>query len=452
MSLPERITAASLRIREGRSTPSSLLDGCLKQIASLENRINAWVLVDEDHARRTAEELNREVAEGRLRGPLHGIPIGIKDIIDVRGLPTLAGSRIRDGHVASEDAEIVARLREAGAVILGKTVTTQFACFDPPPTRNPWNLNHTPGGSSSGSAAAVATGMCLGAIGSQTGGSLGRPASYCGIASFKPSYGRVSMHGIVPVAFSLDVVGPMAHTMADLAVMMDVMAGFDRKDPISVQTEWHGGQRDESAPVLGWCESFFMENADEDVEATTRVVMRKLQEAGAKLVPIRLPDSFSAVHAMHMQLMRAEAAMHHKQTFPSRRNEYAPGLASMLEEGNSISAPDYAEARRHQVAFRRAITEALAPVEALLTPATHTVAPARLDTTGNPKFNIPWSFSGLPAATFPCALNEAGMPMAIQLAGAPFSDPLLIKVAAWCESVVGFGMTAPCLALKPPSG
>ena len=281
--------------------------------------------------------------------------------------------------------------------------------------------------------------MCLGAIGTQTGGSLGRPASYCGIASFKPTHGRLSMHGIVPVAFSLDVVGPMARTASNLKAMMDVMAGYDPKDPICSRTTTHP-KRDGvmRPPRLGVFESFFTDEADEDMRAAMDAATERLKEAGATIATVSLPRSFGRVHEMHMRIMSAEAAMHHQETFPTRRDEYAPGLASLLEAGRAMSATEYAEARRHQLLFRREILTAFEDVDALLTPATHTAAPARLDTTGNPKFNVPWSFSGLPAATIPCAITSSGMPVALQLVGAPHTDQAVLRTAVRCERNLGF--------------
>ncbi|HWA97397.1 MAG TPA: amidase, partial [Pirellulales bacterium] len=215
---------AGKAIRTGELSPLDLVDRCLERIERFEPRVHAWVMVDAEGARREARRLADELAAGNERGPLHGIPIGIKDIIDVAGWPTRAGSPIRAGHVAARDAELVANLRRAGAIILGKTVTTEFAGFDPPPTHNPWNLKRTPGGSSSGSAAAVATGMCLAAVGTQTGGSITRPASFCGIAGCKPAHGMVSVDGVVPFAPTLDHPGPMARAVDDLRVMLEAMS------------------------------------------------------------------------------------------------------------------------------------------------------------------------------------------------------------------------------------
>src|SRR5437588_6861174 len=223
--------AASAALRLGRISPVDLLDTCLERIDRYEPRVHAWVFVDWDSARAEAERADAELRRGLWRGPLHGIPLGIKDIFDVFDWPTAAGSRLWAKSMARRDATVVQRLRQAGAVLLGKTVTTQWASFDPPVTVNPWHPSRTPGGSSSGSAAAVACGMCLGALGSQTGGSITRPASYCGVAGCKPTYGRVSGAGVVPLAGSMDHPGPMARTARDLAVILQAIAGPDPRDP-----------------------------------------------------------------------------------------------------------------------------------------------------------------------------------------------------------------------------
>ena len=220
--LPTIFDAASA-IRTGGLSPVELVAKCLEAIDRYEPRVRAWVLVDRAGARTEAERLEKAARRGEWRGPLHGIPLGIKDIIDVAGWPTAAGSRLWANQVAGRDAEVVARLLKAGAILLGKTVTTPYASFDPPPTRNPWNLERTPGGSSSGSAAAVACGMCLGALGSQTGGSLTRPASYCGVATCKPSFGAVSVDGVLPLSPSMDHVGPIARSVRDLAILLKVI-------------------------------------------------------------------------------------------------------------------------------------------------------------------------------------------------------------------------------------
>ena len=229
MAEPTTITEAAEFIRTGALTPSDLLEQCLARIDRYEERVRAWVHIDREGAREQASRLTAEVKQNGYRGPLHGIPVGIKDIIDVFDMPTGCGSKRWANSYARRDATCVERLRQAGAVIMGKTVTTAYASFDPPITRNPWNPAHTPGGSSSGSAAAVACGMCLGALATQTGGSITRPASYCGVYSLKPTYGRVSVDGVLPLAPSMDHAGVMANCVRDLAILFQAIAGPDTR-------------------------------------------------------------------------------------------------------------------------------------------------------------------------------------------------------------------------------
>src|ERR1700730_17802572 len=219
------IHAAAGAIRARKTTPLELVEMCLANVDRWESTVRAWVFLERDYPRAEAKLLTEELGKGQYRGPLHGIPIAVKDIFDVFDWPTAAGSQLWENSIAREDCEVVRRLRAAGAIFLGKTVTTQYASFDPPVTRNPWNVEKTPGGSSSGSAVALATGMCLGALGSQTGGSITRPASYCGVTGCKPTYGRVSVDGVVPLAFSMDHPGPMAGCVRDLATMLQVIGG-----------------------------------------------------------------------------------------------------------------------------------------------------------------------------------------------------------------------------------
>lgn len=433
MSGPTTIVLASQQIAAGRTSPTECVERCLAQIDAHEGRLHCWVSVDRQGARQVARRLDAEIAQNRNRGPLHGIPVGIKDIIDVAGMPTLAGSTLRAGHAAKRDAPLVARLRAAGAIILGKTVTTEFACFDPAPTRNPWNILHTPGGSSSGSAAAVAAGMCLGAIGTQTGGSITRPASYCGIAGCKPSFGMVDVTGVVPVSKHLDHPGPLARCVADLRIMLEVLA-----DVVLPRGELEEG------PRIGLIESYFLEQADAEVTAAVRAAVATLREAGATIESVRLPDSFSELHAMHRIIMAVDAARHHKPWFPTRRDAYGPNIAALLDEGLSTSKEQYRAALAHQQQFKQDIGELLRPFDALLTPATVTPAPASLETTGDPSFNSPWSHAGVPTVSFPCAVSGEGLPIALQWVGAAGTDAHLLSVAEWCEEQIGFDQS-PCL-------
>jgi aspartyl-tRNA(Asn)/glutamyl-tRNA(Gln) amidotransferase subunit A len=436
--MSETITSASAKLRSRQLTAIQLVEDCLARIRRFEDRVHAWVLVDEEGARAAAEEMDRETQDGDFRGPLHGIPLGIKDIVDVAGWPTLAGSPIRRGHVAQSDAEIVERLRNAGAIILGKTVTTEFASFDPPPTRNPWNLERTPGGSSSGSCAAVALGMCLGAIGSQTGGSITRPASFCGVCGCKPTYGRVSLEGIVPLAHSMDHPGPIARSVADLAVLLDAIA---RQDPSDTTLEMPARSE---PPRLGLLEGFFHDQASPEVRDSVQRVVQTLRSRGAEVQPAALESDIADVYKRHRRVMAVEAAEYHRPWFPQRRAEYGRWIGALLDEGWNTTAIDYAEALRRQTEFQIEVLVALADADALILPATVTPAPG-LESTGDPRFNSLWSYGGLPTVCLPCSLSPDGLPLGFQLVGWPYSEGSLLAVAAWCEQCLNFTPRPPML-------
>jgi len=436
VSEPISITHAAAQIRRGNTTPLDLVESCLARIDKYEDRLHAWVIVDESGARRTAEQLGRE----KPRGPLHGIPLGIKDIIDVAGFPTRAGSPLRERHMAQTDAPLVAALRRAGAIVLGKTVTVEFACFDPSPTVNPWNERHTPGGSSSGSAAAVAVGMCLGAIGTQTGGSLVRPSAYCGIATCKPTFGTLDINGIVPVSYHLDHPGPMARKVDDLKVMLRCMTALPGETP--PLGPWPEGQ----PPRLGLLEQFFLEEADEQIREVMHQTLAKLRAAGAEIQPVTFADGFQQIRSMHRRIISVEAAAYHRQQFAANREAYGPLITGLLDEGLTISGVDYADALARQRTYSRQVASLLENVDALIMPSTDSTAPASRTTTGTPKFQAPWSCAGLPVVSLPCGLAADGLPTAVQLVGRRHGEMELLQVARWCEGTIAFDQLPPILA------
>ncbi len=451
MGNPLNLVDASAAIRGGQLTPLELVSDCLRRIERFDARVSAWVVVDAGGAMRAAAERTEEIKAGKYRGALHGIPVGIKDILDVAGMPTRAGSTLTDARSATVDATVVARLRAAGAIILGKTVTTEFACFDPAPTRNPWNLEHTPGGSSSGSAAALALAMCPGAVGSQTGGSITRPASYCGVAGVKPTRGCVSRAGVLPVSFHLDHVGTMARTAADCALLLHAIAGDDPRDPAASPRDVFkiedclGHAAGSQPPRFGIVRPYFFEGADAEVAELTQRAIHSLGERGARFVELALPEGFDQVHAMHRRLMAAEAADFHRTTFGAPRGGYGPNMAGLLAEGFAVSMGEYQEALRHQVLFGHALARSLAGIHALVTPSTPSAAPASLASTGDPRFNSPWSFAGVPTVSIPIALTSAGMPISLQLIGPAWSEAGLLAAAIWCERVLEFRAVPPMM-------
>ncbi|HEV8003583.1 MAG TPA: amidase [Planctomycetaceae bacterium] len=437
----ETIVGSARALRVGQTTSHTLVDACLARIDEWEPRVHAWVSIDRDGARQRAHELDREYRDGRWRGPLHGIPLGIKDIIDIAGLPTGAGSQQMAQSRASSDATVVRKLRDAGAILLGKTVTTQFACFDPPPTRNPWNVERTPGGSSSGSAAGVATGMCLGAIGSQTGGSITRPATYCGVAGCKPSYGRVSLAGVVLLAPSFDHPGPIARCVADLAILLDVISGHDPADPHSstepvTPMDWFAKTPEiRRPPVLARLGGFFATMATPIMHGALDSALAHFRARGASLVEAPWPPTFADVHRNHRRIFQYELALSHKTRIRQYRDDYLPGLAALVEEGLAISESEYLEAKRHQEATSREVACIFSDAEVAVCPAALGPAPDP-STTGDPGFNSPWSYTGLPTVSLPIALAPDGLPLGIQLVGRRNDERPLFEAALWCEAAL----------------
>jgi aspartyl-tRNA(Asn)/glutamyl-tRNA(Gln) amidotransferase subunit A len=426
------IHEAGAAFRQGRSTPTAVLERCLTQIEAMETRVKAWVFVAEEEAREQAERLTKELARGDDRGPLHGIPIGIKDIFDVFDWPTAAGSKIWARSFARKDAVAVERLRQAGAILLGKTVTTPFASFDPPHTRNPWDPDRTPGGSSSGSAVAIACGMCLGALASQTGGSTTRPAAYCGVASLKPTFGRISTEGIVPLAPSMDHVGLMTRCVRDLAILFGVLT-----DPFPTFSTKGALSEPDRPPVLGLLNGMFTDRMEPVMSDAISHAVSKLKAAGAQFVTLDPPAAFAEVLPRHRTVMAVEAAEFHEVRFRRHPEDYPPKIAELIQEGLNTPATDYVRALHHKEALTNAIVEQLqlSEIDSLFLPATLGPAPLA-DTTGNPAFNSPWSYTGLPTVSFPISWTDDGLPLSVQMVGDRLREEDLLRWAAWCEAAI----------------
>jgi aspartyl-tRNA(Asn)/glutamyl-tRNA(Gln) amidotransferase subunit A len=419
------VREAAEGIRGGACSSEALVEACLARVGAAEPEVKAWAHVDGDGARAAARERDAEARAGRLRGPLHGVPIGIKDIFDVAGMPTTAGARAFAHTRPTRDCSAVARLRAAGAVILGKTHTTQFAYRDPAPTRNPWNRAHTPGGSSSGSAAAVAARMVPGAIGSQTVGSILRPAAFCGVVGLKGPHGLVPLDGVVPLAWSLDHAGPFARSVDDAALLLAVLA--DRVvEP-----------RAPGAPRLAVGRQLF-DRAEPALRRHLELVVKRLAEAGARVAELTLPEVFDEIHAAGQIVLEVEAAAYHQAMFARHAADYGPGMAEMVARGLTRLATEYVAANRARLAFRDAMIPLLEAHDALLSPTAPGPAPAGLGWTGDASLCAPWSSAGVPSVTLPSGVDETGLPLALQLVQAPGGLARLLGVAAWCERALGF--------------
>ncbi len=423
------LAQASAAIRAGSVSPNGLVAECLERIDRTDGELHAWVHVDHDGARRAAELAEEELRCGTYRGPMHGIPVGVKDIIDVAGMPTRAGSPLTESRCVEVDAPVVAALRAAGAIVLGKTVTTQFACFDPAETVNPWDATRTPGGSSSGSAVAVATGSCYAALGTQTGGSIVRPASYCGVVGLKPTLGRWSMRGIVPVSFHLDHVGPMVRSVADAALVCAAVEGCAPTGSLTASSA-------AVPPTLGLPAGFFRDRAEPQVLSGVNSAVAALAAAGARVEHVELPRRFDEVLARHRCIMAVEVAQYHRTLYGRQSDAYAPGIRRLIDEGLRTSVLDYADALRHRIELLEDLGRAFRRGPSFwVTPATTSPAPPR-ETTGDPSFNSAWSYCGFPAITIRCGTSDAGLPIGLQLIARTGQDDELLQAARWCEQVL----------------
>ncbi|MDZ4164882.1 MAG: amidase [Smithellaceae bacterium] len=439
------IQEAASRLASGELTAEGLVESCLARIGLREGSIRAWALVCAEEALEEARRCDLEARKNCRRGPLHGIPIGVKDIIHVRGMYTRAGTPIYPAHVPTEDAPVIARLRKAGAIFLGKTETTPFANNDPTITRNPWNLAHTPGGSSSGSAAAVADRMCPAALGTQTGGSLLRPAAYNGIVGFKATYGLVSSEGVLPNSWSLDHVGVHVRSVADAAILWPCLRE-ENPSPFARMPEASRHSRTKrpgSPPRLGYIRDFFEAEASKEVLANLADVREQFLRAGAEIVELALPSSFEFVIPGWDIIKQAELYAYHRPLFEERRVEYPPKLKIRLEKGAAVPGHEYVEYLRHRITFQREMCQGMADVDAVFMPIAATTAPRGLSSTGSSYFNRPWTFSGFPAMSIPTGFDGQGLPFGMQLAAQPYGEERLLDTAAWCERILAFPAAGP---------
>ena len=444
------VADAAAQIRDRSLSPVELMESSLSRASAMEQSLKVWVTLDPEASLEAARQSERELDDTGPRGPLHGIPVGIKDIYYTEGMKTTACSSIYADFVPEYDATAVALLKRAGAIIMGKTVTTQFACGDPSPTRNPWNAAHTPGGSSSGSAVGVAARIFPMSLGSQTGGSILRPASYNGVVGLKPTFGRISRYGVIPVAWSLDTMGGFTRSVEDAALMLSVLAGHDPNDfstsseSVPDYAKAIGSQQ--SPPRIGVLRQFFFDQCGDEVRGHTDDAVARLGRAGADIEEVKLPTDFDTLLAAHRVLMTVEAATVHHADFSARPDDYGPIVREVIEVGTLVPAVTYVQAQRIRRRFRQDMEAAIKGFDLILTPSTTSPAPRDLTTTGNPMFQSPWSTCGFPTITIPSGLSESGLPLGIQLAAAPFAEETLFAAGRWCEQTLDVSLAPPTVA------
>ena len=426
---------AARGVAAGEFSAEQLVQACLNRIAEVEPQVQAWQHLDPAHALAQARARDADRAEGRPCGPLHGVPVGVKDIIDTADMPTEDGTSLHTGRMPDSDASVVSALRAAGAVIMGKTVTTELATYAAGKTRNPHNAAHTPGGSSSGSAAAVAAGMVPLSIGTQTNGSVIRPAAFCGVYGFKPTFGLIPRHGILKVSRTLDSVGFFARSLDDIALLAEPLVGHDDRDPDTrprsripfVQTL---SSEPPMPPRFAFVKTPMWERTD---ESTREAFAELLQALDGHVEELEMPPDWAQAWDWMRCIMEAEMAFNLDAEWQRGREQLSPSLQSQLERGRAISALDYQQAVAKIPRLHSGFDEWFSRCDALITPATPGVAPLAA-TTGDPVFCTLWSLAGMPALSLPLMNGPGGLPLGVQLIGERSRDARLLRSARWLQT------------------
>lgn len=423
-------------LTDGQASAVELVEDCLKRIDEFEPSIQAWAWIDPDHARRQAAALDEARRAGKAIGRLHGVPIGIKDIIDTALIPTEHGFEAFKGRVPKTDAVLIDRLRQQGAILMGKTVTAGLATFMPGKTTNPHNHAHTPGGSSSGSAAAVASFMVPGAVGTQTNGSVIRPASFCGTVGYKPSFGLIPRHGVLRQSPFLDQVGVFARAVEDAALLAEVMMSHHPEDKATLPyltpppLHWICTQAPPLPPKFGFVKTPIWDQANAD----TREGFEELVEAlNGQAEVAELPDSFSHVWDHLKTINEAEMAAWYGDIYRSGKQYLDQVVIAQIERGMRITVPDYIDAMQQRDRANAMLEGFFDQYDVLITPAAPGEAPAGLSATGNPAFCTPWTFCGVPAVSLPLLQGNNGLPIGVQLVGSQFDDGRLLRTARWLQ-------------------
>jgi aspartyl-tRNA(Asn)/glutamyl-tRNA(Gln) amidotransferase subunit A len=452
------LTAASELMRTRALSPVEYLSAFLSRIDRYDGALSAFITVDRDGAVAAAQAAEREIGQGRWRGVLHGIPVALKDIFDVKGQRTSAHSRVRMDHVAARDGFVVRRLREAGAVLIGKTALHEFATggpsFDLPwsPARNPWNIGCHPGGSSSGSGVAVAAGFAPVALGTDTGGSVRNPATACGVVGVKPTYGVVSRAGAFPLSFSLDHVGVLTRANADNAIVLEALIGRDPDDPSSVSHPAADLQSDLRKAIkglrLGILEEFGAA-ASGEIRAAFDACLRVFAGLGAELVPLKLPPLDSYVGCGRL-ILQAEAYAVHEHWLKTRIGDYGQRGRTRLLPGAFLSAADYVRGQQMRTQLTRAFADTIATVDAALCVSSHELPcaiddEAEIDRTYDRQARTPFNLTGTPAISIPMGFSQSGLPIGLQVVSAAFAESTMYRVAQAYEAATDWHLRRPDL-------
>jgi aspartyl-tRNA(Asn)/glutamyl-tRNA(Gln) amidotransferase subunit A len=442
-------------MRKGELSPVELTRACLERIQDTDDRLHSFILLLADDALEQARVAESEILSGNYRGPMHGIPFALKDLYDTAGVRTTSGSRVDIERIPTEDATTTARLKAAGGILLGKLAMHEFALGGPDwttpfePARNPWNLDHITGGSSSGSGSSVASGQCLGALGSCTGGSIRGPASLCGIVGLKATYGRVSRYGVVTLSWSQDHAGPMTWTVEDTAYMLQAIAGHDPRDPTSSRApvpDYSLSLREDVRGVkIGLPRHYFFDDdpgVNQEVVAKVEQAVAALEYLGAQVEEVTLP-SLEYVRAANSVIMVSEAFAYHEPNLKTRPQDFGEIVRGRFRVGGLLRASDYLQAQRVRTWARREFAEVMKTVDFLVTPTMTQPAAAfegydPASTARGKSFTSPFNVTGLPAISVPCGFTESGLPIGMQIAGKPFDEPGVIQAAYTYQQHAGW--------------
>ena len=445
------ITEVAEAIASKQVSPVEITAAMLQRIDELDGRLKSYATVMADSAMAAAQKAAQEIDAGMSRGPLHGVPIAVKDLCFTKGIRTMGAAKVLTDHVPSFDGTVIAKLKSAGAILLGKLNLTEGAMggynpeFDIP--KNPWNPDRWTGSSSSGSGVATAAGLCLGSLGSDTGGSIRFPSAACGIVGIKPTWGRVSRYGVLALAESMDHVGPMTRSVADAGIILETIAGFDPNDPTSlpnpVPNMLEGIGRGIAGVRIGFDENYATNDIDIELAEAVRAGVEVLATQGAEIVDVQLPDVDEYVSAWPT-LCSTEAVLAHAATYPSQRDDYGPWFQGWLDMGAQVSGADYAKANNLRAACTGHLKRVFEGIDVLVCPSMsappHVITPEILygpkedRSTKFQRFTVPFDYNGAPTLSVPCGMSSEGLPLSIQFVGKHLTEPLLCQVGHAYES------------------